>query len=83
MIFELLLARHDITIDRIMLGSSFKWRLRALSDAASRGHKEIVELLLARNDIDVNAGELLGVAEDQEYINIAQLMTFMLMQMHH
>ena len=38
-----------------------------MSKAAQNGHEELVKLLLARNDIDVNAGRLLGLAADQDF----------------
>ena len=54
-----------------------------MSNAAKNGNEEIVQVLLARNDIDVNAGKLLGAAADQEYRNIVRLMILLSTQLHH
>ena len=61
----MLLARNDININERTPDSKHRPGLEALSNAASSGHKEIVEVVLARKDIDVHAGEIWEFWQDQ------------------
>ena len=82
----MLLERNDININERAPGYKYcdqPTGVGALSAAVKKGDKKLVELLLSRNDIDVNAGKLLGLLADQEYRKIMQVMTLTSMQMHH